>query len=73
MKKLTRNHSDDKERAIREEREKLKSFQYEKVHFIISFYLMVMFKDQNFKSLTKILFMKTTDLELRMQLLLLSL
>ena len=33
MKKLKRDHNDDKERAIKEEREKLESFQLEKVDF----------------------------------------
>ena len=35
MKKLKRDHNDDKERAIKEEREKLKSFQLEKVYIYI--------------------------------------
>ena len=33
MKKLKRDHNDDKERAIKEERDKLTSFQQEKVDF----------------------------------------
>ena len=35
MKKLKRDHNDDKERAIKEEREKLKFLQLEKVDFTL--------------------------------------
>ena len=39
MTKLKKDHSDDKERVIREEREKMESFRHEKVDLAIMFCL----------------------------------
>ena len=48
MKKLKRDHSDDKEKAIKEEREKLNSFQQEKVDS--TFYQFFLINLASFKS-----------------------
>ena len=48
MTKLRRDHNDDKKRAIKEEREKLNSFQQEKVDF--TFYQFFLINLASFKS-----------------------
>ena len=58
MKELKRDHNDDKERAIKEEREKLESFQLEKVYIYI-LAQMLCSKMKFLNHLKEILFLKT--------------